>query len=166
MSKRLCSIEGCEKLCQARSYCYAHYNQWRRTGDPIPKIIYQSGCNVEGCNNKHSGLGYCGFHYQRIKKGIPFDRPKHAHALNDHRPTCSVDGCEREHTALSYCATHWQRYKRGQDMETPIRSDKIWEKCIVEGCERTMKTKNLCSKHHAYWLRKGVLPGDIDYNPT
>ena len=91
------------------------------TGDPIPKIIHQSVCNVEGCNNKHWGLGYCSFHYNRIKIGVPFDRPKHTRALDDPRRTCSVDGCEREHSALGYCAAHYQRYRRGQDVENPYQ---------------------------------------------
>ena len=34
-----CSIDGCEKPSRARGWCVNHWNQWRRTGDPIPKTI-------------------------------------------------------------------------------------------------------------------------------
>lgn len=34
-----CKIDGCDKPSRARGWCRNHWTQWRRTGDPIPKII-------------------------------------------------------------------------------------------------------------------------------
>lgn len=34
--KSTCSIPGCDKPAKTRGWCYAHYANWRRHGDPIP----------------------------------------------------------------------------------------------------------------------------------
>jgi hypothetical protein len=38
---------------------------------------------------------------------------------------CSVPLCGRKHLALGFCTAHYQRHKSGQDMEPPIRFDRI-----------------------------------------
>ena len=35
MSKRTCSIDGCERPFRARGWCASHYNRWALTGDPV-----------------------------------------------------------------------------------------------------------------------------------
>lgn len=35
MSKRICSIEGCEKNVTGRGWCAMHYKRWRKHGDPM-----------------------------------------------------------------------------------------------------------------------------------
>lgn len=35
MTKMSCSIEGCGKPQRARTYCSAHYQRWKRHGDPL-----------------------------------------------------------------------------------------------------------------------------------
>lgn len=32
---RLCSIEGCENIHEARGWCHAHYRRWLRTGTVV-----------------------------------------------------------------------------------------------------------------------------------
>lgn len=34
MSKRACSIPGCNTTSQALGWCNKHYHRWRTTGDP------------------------------------------------------------------------------------------------------------------------------------
>lgn len=34
MTKRVCSINECEKPHIARGWCFMHYQRWRRHGDP------------------------------------------------------------------------------------------------------------------------------------
>lgn len=33
-----CSIEGCTTLTNSRGWCNAHYQRWRRTGDPLKLV--------------------------------------------------------------------------------------------------------------------------------
>lgn len=38
-----CSVYGCEKPMLARGYCCAHYNKWRKYGDPLRQKIAKRG---------------------------------------------------------------------------------------------------------------------------
>ena len=53
-----CSILGCNKPTHARGWCHPHYENWRRTGDPIPchQSLYSAWWDrvdfaVSGCWN-------------------------------------------------------------------------------------------------------------------
>lgn len=37
-TERVCSIEGCGKGVAKRGWCSPHYQRWRRTGDPRPRV--------------------------------------------------------------------------------------------------------------------------------
>jgi hypothetical protein len=39
MAKRNCSVEDCPRVAVARGWCAKHYLQWKRTGDPVPRLI-------------------------------------------------------------------------------------------------------------------------------
>lgn len=57
MSKRTCSIEGCERTSKTRGYCSPHYRRWLSTqGD---------NCSIEGCERKVLARGWCSPHWQR-----------------------------------------------------------------------------------------------------
>ncbi len=34
-TKRICSVEGCDKPHSAKGYCGKHYRKWLRYGDPL-----------------------------------------------------------------------------------------------------------------------------------
>ncbi len=44
-TKPRCSVDGCEKTAHARGWCYAHYQAWKRKGDPLVrrKVKYVRG---------------------------------------------------------------------------------------------------------------------------
>lgn len=35
ITRKPCSVEGCDKLSHARRYCLSHYRRWRVYGDPL-----------------------------------------------------------------------------------------------------------------------------------
>lgn len=72
MSKRTCSIEGCEAPVKARSWCRKHWQRWYRRGDPLTVLCYPANryppgtsCAVEGCDRQARVRGWCGMHYGR-----------------------------------------------------------------------------------------------------
>ena len=71
MSKRTCSIDGCEGPVSARGWCNKHYKRWNAYGSPTrerPKKV----CGVEGCDSPHLANGYCQTHnYRNQAHGDP-----------------------------------------------------------------------------------------------
>lgn len=74
MTKRICSIEECERPHSARGLCEYHYTKARRDGSiPIakrkaPMRNPPSCCTVSDCDRKHYAKGYCHKHYVRVWK--------------------------------------------------------------------------------------------------
>ncbi len=62
---RKCSIEGCKRAFQAKSYCFFHYDKWKN--GELPKGRYNT-CSKEGCLKKVAAHGLCAEH-QPKKKG-------------------------------------------------------------------------------------------------
>jgi hypothetical protein len=66
---KICSVECCNSKATCRGWCNAHYQRWRRHGDPegghIP--VYLKDCGVDGCTSRQRAGGYCNKHYQRFK---------------------------------------------------------------------------------------------------
>ena len=67
MSKKICQIEGCDKLVVARGLCGMHYQRFLKHGDPTI-VKKRSICQVENCDKPVEGHGYCSLHYQRWRK--------------------------------------------------------------------------------------------------
>lgn len=72
----LCQVDGCSNPANipgrsARGMCIAHYQRWRRHGDPLaggPKRERGKLCAVEGCGRKHHAHGFCQTHMVRMKR--------------------------------------------------------------------------------------------------
>lgn len=71
MNHRTCSVEDCDRPTKARGYCGKHYENFRRTGNPIslheqramrPKPI----CSVDGCESVVNSRNLCKRHYQNL----------------------------------------------------------------------------------------------------
>lgn len=67
MTKKQCSIDGCETTAKSKGWCPLHYGRWKRNGDPLvrsrPKA--ERTCSLDSCDRKHAALGLCSMHYQR-----------------------------------------------------------------------------------------------------
>lgn len=68
---QVCSIEGCEKIYIARTFCGKHYQRLRKTGSPLKVLKEQSNrglfikeCNISGCKTKPHARQLCDMHYK------------------------------------------------------------------------------------------------------
>ena len=63
-----CSVEGCDNPHWSGTYCSAHYQRWKRTGDVGSAHTGRKiGCKVSNCTEPHYGRGFCYVHYKRWK---------------------------------------------------------------------------------------------------
>lgn len=74
MSARLCSIDGCNNIHVAKSYCRTHYHKNKYNGHPLGGRIKYESCYVNECSNKVLAFGYCIKHYKRFKAGIDINK--------------------------------------------------------------------------------------------
>lgn len=83
-TKRICSIQGCEKPARRRGWCDLHYARWLRNGDPnvasLPNRPRRPGaCSIDGCEREYFTNGYCSMHYTRWRRhGDPHKKTKAA----------------------------------------------------------------------------------------
>lgn len=74
MSDVTCSIDGCERASERRGWCSAHYQRWRKHGDPTidKRSTGRTPCTIEGCDAPVFALGYCSLHRGRfLRHGDP-----------------------------------------------------------------------------------------------
>lgn len=79
-ARRLCDVDGCDRVHWGRGLCQVHYmrdyrervqGKARKTKREEPRIERESrgaprkGCEEEGCEGKHYGKGKCQRHYMR-----------------------------------------------------------------------------------------------------
>lgn len=106
LSRKRCSVEGCEARASFHSLCEAHY--------PARRL-----CSVEGCDRTHVAKGYCAMHYRRSKRGDG-EVGSGGYHRNPARPAavCSQPGCDANVVAHGVCGRH--RYHRIGDVLEPV----------------------------------------------
>jgi HNH endonuclease len=67
-----CSVEGCDRDAEGRSWCHAHLLRFLRLGDvladrPIGRRVNHE-CSVSGCENRATKRQLCGTHATRKRK--------------------------------------------------------------------------------------------------
>ena len=69
---RICKVEGCGRIHEAKGYCNAHNKQRLKHGKivniKIKHVDPDRGCKVDGCSGKHSAGGYCIRHYDQMRR--------------------------------------------------------------------------------------------------
>lgn len=82
-----CSVPHCESGAKTRGYCAKHYENFRRTGDPISKhekkrLAPKPPCGVDGCGRDARSKGLCNRHYENLRNyGDPV--PQRDHPLDE-----------------------------------------------------------------------------------
>lgn len=152
-SRRLCSVDGCERTAEARGWCGTHYMRWKRHGDPpinsrdpaqrLPPAV----CSVEGCDALVQSRGWCSRHYARwLKYGDPLttrrDPPN-----PDPPAVCTVDGCEKLHVSRGLCRMHYSRMYRGKPLGTAAAQRNPDALCLLDGCGRRARMWGYCTLH-------------------
>lgn len=144
MPKRTCSIDGCPRAARARSWCNAHYQQWRIYGDPLGHAPEPpTSCSYDGCINPYESRGYCASHARQLRRGADL-RPLRAYG----RGGCSIEGCVDPHQALGYCNRHHLRVR--------AHGDAHHERCPEDAPRKYQLNvaffDEIATEAQAYWL--------------
>lgn len=159
MSKPTCSFAGCHKAIKARDWCSAHYERWRKHGDPAvllppvspPRAPSQTEtCVAKGCALRPLAKNLCAKHYRANRL--------HGDPLIDKRrirQPCIHPDCGELARSRGYCHRHYLRIRAtGSPYLTPRRVDI----CTIEGCTtRTTTHAVMCERHYTEMWRYGTL---------
>lgn len=73
-----CGIDNCERPALARGWCGAHYQRWKKHGDPLGSTPrrQRAQCSVDQCSREAEAHGLCVTHVSRLRRtGTAEDRP-------------------------------------------------------------------------------------------
>jgi hypothetical protein len=107
-----CKVEGCEGVLNARGFCRAHYNRWKKYGDPLYKRVAAkyTTCSIEGCVDLIKARGFCQLHYWRWKRtGDPLAKLTDGKFESKHG-ACKAAGCNAPRLHEGYCRAHYYRF--------------------------------------------------------
>lgn len=81
-----CNVDGCEGVVRSRGYCARHYENFRRTGEPLSlreqkALLPKPLCAIGGCGRPVRLKGMCNRHYENVRiygqavpeKDLPLD---------------------------------------------------------------------------------------------
>ena len=147
--KPACSIADCNRPARSRGWCGAHYERWRKHGDPLgstPRPTREP-CVVDGCDRLHFARGWCHRHYTRwTKHGDP-------NAYMRNRRTCSVENCDQPAEAFGWCGMHAARWRKYGDPVAPVRPWRVYPTtCTVDGCSRRSRARGFCGSHYTAYV--------------
>jgi hypothetical protein len=157
MSKRTCSIEGCDKPTVGRGWCGMHWARWKKHGDPLVTAYTQPRppCAVDGCEGLAYGRGWCNKHWLRWRKyGDPLIL-KGAPPTGLKNEICLVDDCAKPTDARGWCSMHYARWMKHGSVELPVRPARIAPPCSIDGCDDPADSRGWCNRHYIRWRNHG-----------
>lgn len=140
--KRICSVEGCERVVNARGWCSKHYARWSVSGSTKARVRENKSrrgqqCGIESCERPAYSRGLCHVHYNRDRRwGYP---------LGGLWP-CELEECSgKARYPNRFCTRHQglyeefgdPRYKRGQH----------YHECELPWCEKMTTNEHYCKDH-------------------
>jgi hypothetical protein len=164
MAEGTCGFAGCVKPVRCRGWCSAHYERWRKHGDPSvtldpvppprPPRTQPESCLVDGCAQPPWSRSFCTKHYQKWRK--------YGDAAADGRRSrrdCKIADCGRRSHGHGLCSRHYQLWR--------VHGDASWQRvtnyeCRAAGCEAKPRSRagTLCEAHYQRLRRRGSLdPG-------
>lgn len=170
MTKRICSVPGCERAHEAHGYCRAHYRRWQQTGDPGPVEIQRKSppppdglCIVAVCEYPAKTRGYCTGHYARFRQtGDAGTSALKKRSPRGSNTICTIEDCGRAAKCRGLCVGHYSRWRKtGATGAAELREQMpagACTVCTVNGCDRPHKARGYCNAHLFRW-RKGGDPG-------
>lgn len=92
MLDRTCAAPDCHRPVNCRGWCPAHYQRWKKYGDPLagppfrkPRGAPSPPCSVSGCARDSVTRGWCDMHYRRwLNGGDPGEAQKRAPGAGVH----------------------------------------------------------------------------------
>lgn len=179
MNEGTCKYQGCVKQARSRNWCSAHYERWRKHGDPAvvlppsppprnPRV--QGGpCLVADCPRLSLAKDLCDLHYRRqAKYGDPMGRaparPPRKPAIRKGRVTwvranpepCAIDECSELERSLGLCSSHYYVHWKYGD---PLWQAPAYDVCTVDDCDSPSRNaaNPLCEAHYCRKWRNGTL---------
>jgi hypothetical protein len=128
----ICRVAGCGGKSQARGWCGAHYQRWRRFGDPLfhpPEQVRR--CSVEGCDRTSNARQLCSSHYRRWQLyGDPLLTKHTSHVAKAGEKVCAVEDCPNRVLSLGLCHKRYSRLRKHGDVNfVPAPADRTCLTC-------------------------------------
>lgn len=121
MSRKQCSVEGCERVVNGFGLCLMHQRRMKRHGTVDLPERKPNICKTEGCDRLVTSRGLCGQHYQRARiEGLPLGPNRSGKLLEI--GACAVAGCSRPSWKDGECNAHYARRRRRASGALPLAS--------------------------------------------
>ncbi len=153
-SKKICSVDGCDKDSKLAGLCRHHYYILKVKPKEEHPMEESLKCSLVDCQGIHYGKGFCKHHYGKWKRhGDPMWVPP-IFVYNK----CSIANCGNDALALGVCNKHYKRFSKYKDhlvCKTDFHgmtntSEYISWKCMKDRCNVS------ATNGYKYYGGKGV----------
>lgn len=183
---RGCKVKGCLQPYGAKGYCYPHYYQWRRYGDPLIRLRSRKG---SGSTNPHGYRLLKGkLEHRSVMSaflGRDLTRDESVHHINGDRSDNRIENLElwsryqpsgqRVQDKIEYAKDLLTKYgilyPTTPQTRVTVTKVQLFNKvepevvfksqtdglCRVLSCARETHARGLCRKHYSWLLSKGLL---------
>lgn len=93
--ERLCTVQGCGRVHNARGYCRMHYKRFKRTGSTELQDHARGVCGVDKCGKPHDSRGLCQMHRWRLIRTGSLEL-RELPLLVPHGPAAATSGIDGE----------------------------------------------------------------------